>query len=192
MDLSEWNLLEIAVAFVAGAAVGIGFSLWLIHLRSTTGAPASGSVETESGSVPSPDPLPEPMESSAPDSAEPRESSVEPVKVLRTKVEPSARISRRVLQHLFAQARLGAGVVPPWEMTQAGMVQSLGVSQSALAKVLRRLVLGGVLAEERQHARGVPYRVKVYRLTPLGELLARDLQRKSESQSTGKASQSQT
>jgi len=55
------------------------------------------------------------------------------------------------------------------------MIEELEMRQGALTGVLRRLVSAQVLEESREHVRGVDRRVKVYRLTPTGERLVRQL-----------------
>jgi len=85
------------------------------------------------------------------------------------------RLSERVIDHLRQQPRTGPYDIAASGMSQAGMVEALGASQSAIAKVARRLVASGVLLETREHVQGSPTRLKVYRLTPLGEALARDI-----------------
>ena len=87
------------------------------------------------------------------------------------------RISQRLVLHIYRQGALGPHEVAPLELCQLGMTQTLGVRQTALTKVLTRLVAAGVLDEERRHVRGQPRRLKTYQLTPLGESLARDLRR---------------
>ena len=57
------------------------------------------------------------------------------------------------------------------------MIDALGVNQGTLAGPLQRLVLSGALVVERGHARGVDRRVKVYRLTTLGERLVEELRK---------------
>jgi DNA-binding MarR family transcriptional regulator len=90
----------------------------------------------------------------------------------------SVRLSERVIDHLRRQPRTGPYDIAPAGMSQAGMVEALGASQSAVAKVVRRLVASGVLLESREHVQGAPTRLKVYRLTPLGEALARDIRQR--------------
>lgn len=85
------------------------------------------------------------------------------------------RISQRVLFHIAAQGRIGPDEVAPRALCQAGIGEALAVSQGALTGVLRRLVAAGILEEKRQHARGTDRRVKVYRLTPSGQQLYREL-----------------
>jgi DNA-binding PadR family transcriptional regulator len=61
------------------------------------------------------------------------------------------------------------------------MVEALVVSQGVLTGVLRRLLAAGVISERREHVRGIDRRVKVYRLTSLGEQLVRDLRNRPRS-----------
>jgi DNA-binding PadR family transcriptional regulator len=58
------------------------------------------------------------------------------------------------------------------------MMSALDSSQSALGKVLRRMVTAGVLTVRRGHVQGERLRLKIYVLTPLGETLARDMKRR--------------
>lgn len=85
------------------------------------------------------------------------------------------RISRRLLLHLAGLPRFGPSDVAPFGATQAGICASLNVDQSALAKVLRRLVAAGTLVEDRHHIAGGSRRLKAYRLSPLGEAVVRDM-----------------
>ncbi|MGP8072834.1 MAG: PKD domain-containing protein [Thermoplasmata archaeon] len=85
------------------------------------------------------------------------------------------RISQRIVLHLAGQGSPGPYDVAPPGATQAGISAALGVRQNALTNVLRRLLDGGLLEQEVRHVRGQPRRLKTYRLTPRGELLAREL-----------------
>lgn len=87
------------------------------------------------------------------------------------------RSSQRIVLHLAGLGTLTADEVAPIGFTQRGIATSLQVSQNALTNVLRRLVAGGVLVEDVRHVQGQPRRLKVYRLTPRGEAVARDLRR---------------
>lgn len=87
------------------------------------------------------------------------------------------RIAQRVLLHLYAQGRVGLNDVAPRGLSQGGLSEALGTSQSSIAKVLQRLVAAGVLTVSRRHVSGEGRRLLVYELTPLGEALARDLRR---------------
>ncbi|MGI0053185.1 MAG: hypothetical protein ACREC5_08795 [Thermoplasmata archaeon] len=57
------------------------------------------------------------------------------------------------------------------------MCAGLSVEQSQLTRVLARLISAGVLTESRRHVRGEGRRLKDYQLTPLGESLAREIDR---------------
>ncbi|HEV2166348.1 MAG TPA: PKD domain-containing protein [Thermoplasmata archaeon] len=87
------------------------------------------------------------------------------------------RLSQRIVLHLAQLGTLGAEEVAPKGFTQVGMSVALGARQNTLTNVLRRLTAAGVLVEDVRHVRGQPRRLKVYRLTPRGLALARDLRR---------------
>lgn len=87
----------------------------------------------------------------------------------------SLGLSVRVVLHLARQGRLGSDEVAPPGFTQSGISQALGRPQSVFAKVLQRLEASGVTSHDTRHVKGAPRRLKVYRLTALGESLARDL-----------------
>ncbi len=95
------------------------------------------------------------------------------------------RLSQRVLVHLYLQGHLADGEIAPPGFTQGGMAEALGVAQSPLSGVLRRLVVAGILTQDTRHVRGEDRRLRVYRLTPLGETLAKDLYRAREKPSPG-------
>jgi DNA-binding MarR family transcriptional regulator len=85
------------------------------------------------------------------------------------------QISARILLHLAQQPRFERGAVVPAALTQAGIAESLGSTQAAVSNALRRLVRGGVMEVELAHVRQQWKRLKVYRLTPEGERLARHI-----------------
>lgn len=85
------------------------------------------------------------------------------------------RLSQRIVLHLAGLGTLGSDEVATLGFTQLGMSAALGTRQNALTNVLRRLVAAGILLEDVRHVRGQPRRLKVYRLTPRGEALAREL-----------------
>jgi len=72
---------------------------------------------------------------------------------------------------------MGPNDVAPVGLSQTGLSEALGATQSSIAKVLQRLVAAGVLTVSRRHVSGQGRRLLVYELTPLGEALARDLRR---------------
>lgn len=85
------------------------------------------------------------------------------------------RLSERVIVELARQGRLTPDATVEPGRTQAGLVRALGSNQSAVSKVLRRLVDAAVVDEERRHVRGGSRRVKAYALTRRGEMIARDI-----------------
>lgn len=88
------------------------------------------------------------------------------------------RTSQRLLVHLAGQGTLGPYDVAPPALTQGGMSTALGVRQNALTNVLRRLTDAGLIEAEVRHVHGQPRRLKVYRLTPRGQILARELRQR--------------
>lgn len=85
------------------------------------------------------------------------------------------RLSRRVVLHLFSLGRADPDDVGSPAATQAGIGRTLGAGQSAVSKVLRRLVAAGVVEGRRRHVRGADRRMNVYALTRSGERLAHEL-----------------
>jgi len=89
--------------------------------------------------------------------------------------EGALRVSQRVILHLAQQGWLGDDEVASVPFTQGGMSEALGIPQTSLTNVLRRLAAAGVVSQDVRHVRGRDRRLKVYRLTPKGQALARDL-----------------
>ena len=87
-------------------------------------------------------------------------------------------MSERILLVLAREGRLGDDTLVRPVRTQAGLVDALASNQSAVSKVLRRLVAAELLTEERRHVAGRNQRLKVYALTRRGEQLARELARR--------------
>jgi hypothetical protein len=85
------------------------------------------------------------------------------------------RLSQRVIVHLGGHGAVGPYEPAPQEATQAGIAAALGVRQSNVANALGRLVQGGLVAEAVRHVQGQPRRLKVYQLTPKGQMLSREL-----------------
>jgi len=77
--------------------------------------------------------------------------------------------------HLASMGRLGHDDVARRGYTQQGIVDALGIPQGTVAKVLVRLEAADVVEVDRRHVSGEARRLKVYRLTGLGESVARDL-----------------
>lgn len=88
------------------------------------------------------------------------------------------KLSHRVVLHLFAQPRLGLDDTATVSFTQAGMTDELGVPQSLLSNVLRRLIFSGLLSAEVRHVQGSRRRLNVYQLTSKGEHYAARLREK--------------
>ena len=95
-----------------------------------------------------------------------------------------SRITDALLRHLVALPRLHPGDLPNSAWTQAGIAVAIGAGQSAVSRVLRRLVAAGIVTVETRHVAGSPRRVRIYRLTDRGERLARALR---EAPATGTA-----
>ncbi|HEV2316621.1 MAG TPA: PKD domain-containing protein [Thermoplasmata archaeon] len=91
--------------------------------------------------------------------------------------EVRVKLSHRVLLHLYAQPRLGTEEVATQAFTQAGMVETLGVQQSLLSNVLRRLTYSHLIVLDVRHVQGSTRRLNVYRLTPKGETLAEKIRK---------------
>jgi DNA-binding MarR family transcriptional regulator len=90
-------------------------------------------------------------------------------------VENPARLTHQLLRHLAGLPRLLPGELATRSYTQAGMAARLGAGQSAVSRILRRLVAAGVVTAETRHIRDGDRRVRVYLLTDRGERLGRAL-----------------
>jgi PKD repeat protein len=89
--------------------------------------------------------------------------------------EEPKQLSSRLVVYLSQLGALRDDDVPTVDWTQFGMSERLGARQNVISNVLRRLVSAGVVEEDLRHVQRQPRRLKVYRLTPRGEALARDL-----------------
>ncbi|MCI4328597.1 MAG: hypothetical protein L3J86_03335, partial [Thermoplasmata archaeon] len=58
----------------------------------------------------------------------------------------SRRLTYQLVRHLARLPRLGPGDLPGREWTQAGIAESVGAGQSAVSRILRRLIGAGVVA----------------------------------------------
>jgi DNA-binding transcriptional ArsR family regulator len=83
------------------------------------------------------------------------------------------RLTYQLIRHLSSLPRLWPGDLPTREWTQAGMAAALGVGQSAVSRILRRLTAANVVRMETSHVRESNRRMRVYRLTERGERLGR-------------------
>jgi DNA-binding MarR family transcriptional regulator len=87
----------------------------------------------------------------------------------------SIRISKRILQHLRLGQNLDQPGHAPSGLTQQGIQSALNLRQGAVASALARLVAANLVEVRLDHVGGRPRRLKVYRLTPLGERVRRGL-----------------
>ena len=115
---------------------------------------------------------PDPIERAAPD-PEPTAPSRRRAPIVVS--SSTLLLSERVILHLDRFGRSSQQGLAPFHLCQQGMVEHLNVRQSALTKVLQRLAAAGALVESTEHVQGQSRRRKVYRLTTLGHLLAKDL-----------------
>jgi PKD repeat protein/DNA-binding MarR family transcriptional regulator len=159
---------------VSGAVTAVAAPPVLSTTRSggTLGpAPPPGPVPTGVARVPYTGPRPTPtIEPALPPLARP----TPPERVVPGE---RLRLSQKVVVHLYSLGTLRDDEVAPATFTQAGMSERLDVGQSPLSNVLRRLVMAGVITQDVRHVRGKPRRLRVYRLTPMGEALATELRR---------------
>lgn len=162
------NWTDFAIAIAIGAAIG-----WAAHSlarpqRHFAGGkdvpPVSSSSLVRQGGVDSPKPPSTDQES------QPQVPSGMP--------SENAAVAARVILHLASLGRLSVDDIALLGHTQQGMIAALNVRQGSLAKVLSRLVSARVLDVDRRHVQGMPRRLNVYRLTVLGESVARDVRRR--------------
>jgi hypothetical protein len=85
------------------------------------------------------------------------------------------RISERLLLELARLGRLNDETAPTDARTQRGLSVTVGASQSAVSKCLRRMITAGLVTEQRRHVVERRQRMKVYGLSRPGELLAREI-----------------
>jgi DNA-binding MarR family transcriptional regulator len=91
------------------------------------------------------------------------------------KISVEADLAGKVIVHLSMLGRLGNDEVGRLGFTQGGMSGVLGIRQGTLTKVLSRLEAAQVVEMDRRHVEGQPRRLNVYRLTALGESVAREI-----------------
>jgi DNA-binding MarR family transcriptional regulator len=156
--------------FGLGTAAGAGAValLWGIYVWASRRRRAEASLPTDRA----PDPVVVPGPSEEP----PVSASVDPP--LPAPVAELARLSERVVVQLARSGRMDPEAPVRRERTQQGLAEVLASNQSAVSKVLRRLVAAEIVEEERRHIAGAGYRMKAYALTRRGELLAREVARR--------------
>jgi len=155
----------LAAVVVGGAAGWLGNYLWTRRRAPAPPPPDSRPDEPPAAAAAGP----------SPPSTPPAVGPSDPTPVIPPAAGEGLGLGRRVLLHLSGLGRLGYDEVARVGYTQQGMAAALSARQGSLVRVLQRLEAGGLLTVDRRHVSGVPHRLKVYRLTSLGESIARDL-----------------
>src|SRR5271155_1401052 len=86
-------------------------------------------------------------------------------------------LAARVILHLARLERLRPNDVARLDFTQQGRVAVFAVRQSSLGRVLQLLEAGDIVPGEGRCVADAQRRMKVYRLTMLGQSTSRNLQR---------------
>jgi PKD repeat protein len=201
---SPWGgLVPAAIYLGAGALAAFGFGWLLLRRRDRRVGSAAAFVSSKSstgaGAV-----RPAPSDAQRSDSQDPESTSAlstvgiqdSPPRGQETPLTPvhspdggngdRLRLTHRVLLHIGSQGSIASNDIAPQGLTQAGMAASLGVSQNSLTNVLRRLIAAGVLTQSVQHVQGRPRRLRVYRFTPRGDRIYRDLRGRAGASLSGK------
>jgi DNA-binding MarR family transcriptional regulator len=84
-------------------------------------------------------------------------------------------VGEKILLNLSHYSRYQRDLVCPRAMTQQGIADRAGISRGHAAVELKRLLGRGHIASRHAHIPDVCPRLKVYHLTPLGEILVRQL-----------------
>ncbi len=160
--------LDVTMAAAGGVAAG-----WIAH--TVFGRRRRSFFDLEGVGVPEPRAeQPEPPQPPLSDHIGPDRIAPGPPAV---RVSDGANSAGRIILHLASLGRLGNDDVARVGFTQGGIAESLGLRQGTLAKTLARLEAADVVEVGRRHVSGKPRRLKVYRLTALGESVSRDLRR---------------
>lgn len=161
--MDAWTWFELILVAIVGVVAG-----WLLHsmLRRELGESRGARPRSQSASPPSVASTDE-----APTYRPPSPGAV----VASSELSPGADTAGRVITHLASLGRLGNDEVGRLGFTQKGMSEALEIRQGTLTKVLSRLEAAKVIGVDRRHVRGQQRRLNVYRLTALGESVARDL-----------------
>lgn len=178
------NLVGPILAAAAGAVVG-----WVAHFRwarrSIPDAPVTPALTVPPRLTP-PD-LPT-LNVGSPWAFVPEAPTMTPVRSARPvdsatadsrRPEEGLGLAREVILHLYRLGRIRFDEVARIGSTQQGMVAALRVRQGTVVRVLQRFRAAGVLEVDRRHVSGIGRRLNVYRLTSLGESIAKDLRRSS-------------
>ena len=79
----------------------------------------------------------------------------------------------RVLEHVSKYPREQLEFSAPWELTQDGISDAVGITRAHVALVLKNLVARGQVESYLAHVRGCGRRRKVYRVTHSGYRVTR-------------------
>jgi len=157
------NWAELGVAGVIGAALG-----WVAHWLFRRLLP------TRTRANPEPPPAQAKVSEAGLELVPPTPRDLPPPARARS-ASRRADTAGRVILHLASAGRLGPDDVARRGHTQQGIVDALGIPQGTVAKVLVRLAAADVVEVSLRHVAGEARRLKVYRLTSLGESVARDI-----------------
>jgi len=175
-------VLPLALGLVIGAAVAAGAAYGAVR-RFRPGEPPAPPPAVERPAPARPEapagpPAGEPMPPAAP--SEPPEAPPGPRVGLTPEAPPSTlatptRITDALVRHLAGLPKLWPNDIPSKAWTQAGIADAIGAGQSAVSRVLRRLVAAGIVTVETRHVGGSDRRLRIYRLTERGERLGKAL-----------------
>jgi len=155
--------IEVTLAGVGGAAVG-----WFAHtILDRRRRDALGPIASGNGGAPA--------APTGPTLVGPGIVGVRVDELPAVPLSEGANSAGRVILHLASLGRLGCDEVAPIGFTQRGISTTLGIRQGTLAKTLARLEAADVVEVDKRHVSGESRRLKIYRLTALGESVSRDL-----------------
>ncbi|HZY92215.1 MAG TPA: PKD domain-containing protein [Thermoplasmata archaeon] len=193
-------LEAIYAAAIAGAGVAVGVVTWRGRRDRASGpAGAAASPEAEgpgaigiaADSIRAPDPvsagavplsvqvdgapttIPPPGVGMSP--ITPRASMATELELPSEPPRSPREVSHELLVYLLQLGAIGPEDVPDRRRTQAGLSEALGLSQSTVSSLLRRLRAARAVAVETRHVQGANRRLRVYVLTPRGDQVARSL-----------------
>ncbi len=173
------DLLEVLAAAAGGGAAGwIAHHLWTRRrtaIPSPSNGPPTPSVSTSASRADDPRTTGPAQPTIAQVGAAPPGSANGSPPARPVTTDEGLGLARRVILHLSGLGRLGHDDVARVGFTQQGMAAALSARQGSLVRVLQRLEAADVLTVDRRHVSGMARRLKVYRLTALGESVARDL-----------------
>jgi PKD repeat protein/DNA-binding transcriptional ArsR family regulator len=189
-----WNDLTVALVVLFLGLGGLGALVLYFRTRGfsaedpdqgppgSSPSPPAGATFSHAGAIPvdwtpvAPSgPVAAPDASGASDRRVAMQSIRMPTVVPSPVLSTPSRITDALLRHLVGLPILYPGDLPSKAWTQAGIAEGIGAGQSAVSRVLRRLVAAGIVTVETRHVAGSPRRIRIYRLTDRGERLGRAL-----------------